>query len=146
MDTRITICLTDGVLRGASHVADNGLPTELDLSALSALAPEINAAALARITELEAELAAALAAPQADPTTIRAWQAKAVLALAGLLDAAESIIAALPEPDRTVVLSAWSNNADFSRTSPTIAALGSALGLTDEQLDAMFTQAAALTV
>ena len=53
MDTRITICLTDGVLRGASHTADNGLPTELDLSQLGKLVPKLNLAAIARVKEIE---------------------------------------------------------------------------------------------
>lgn len=78
--------------------------------------------------------------------TIRAWQAKAVLELSGLLPAAVAAIDALAEPDRTVVKSAWDNNADFSRQSSTVIALAAALNLTEPQLDAMFEQAAALTV
>ena len=84
--------------------------------------------------------------PRAIPATIRAWQAKAILKMQGMLESAEAVIAALPEPQKTVVESAWNNQADFSRDAQTIVALAAALGLTEEQLDEMFAQAASLTV
>ena len=151
----------DGTFRGASNYGWDGMPAPLDVAALAALFPDLNAAAVARVGELEAaanesaakdaQIAqleariAELTAPQ-NVVTIRAWQAKAVLALSGLLEAAEQVIAALDEPQRTVVQSAWANNADFSRQSPTILSLAAALQITEEQLDAMFEQGAALTV
>ena len=82
----------------------------------------------------------------ASPNSIKAWQAKAVLSLSGLLTSAEAAIDALPEPRLTIVSSAWANNADFSRDSQTIASLAVALELTSEQLDAMFLQAADLAI
>ena len=130
-------------------ITARALPAEpLDFPLSEAILGAVNTAALDRIAALEAELETARAAPvdAAQGTTIRAWQAKAVLALAGALESAERVIDGLPEPQRTVVKSAWDNNADFSRESQTIIALAAALSLTDEQLDAMFAQAAALTV
>lgn len=87
-----------------------------------------------------------LAARNAPPSSLRAWQAKAVLSMANLLEPAEQVIAGLPEPQKTVVTSAWQNNSDFDRESQTIITLAAALGLTSEQLDDMFRQGAALTI
>ena len=84
--------------------------------------------------------------PRIIPSTIRAWQAKAILKMQGMLEAAESVIASLPEPQKTVVESAWLNQADFARDAQTIVALAAALGLTEEQLDEMFAQGAALSI
>lgn len=157
----ILLRFRDGALAGAHYVETTrymdgetlltekqGLPQEIPTELSESLLGSINAGLLARIAELESELAAAKEqpAPTTDPTTIRSWQAKAVLAISGLLEAAEATIAALPEPDRTIVTSAWDNNANFSRQSPTILALAADLKLTEEQLDAMFQQAAALTI
>ena len=66
------------------------------------------------------------------------FQAKAALLQAGLLDA---VNAALAEADPVAQL-AWAEAVEFRRTSPTIVALGAAIGLTDEQLDDLFRAAA----
>ena len=84
--------------------------------------------------------------PVSVPASIKAWQAKAVLKMNGLFEAAEAAIAALPEPQKTVVESAWINQADFARTSETVTSLATALGITAEQMDAMFIQAEELVV
>lgn len=84
--------------------------------------------------------------PVVIPQTIRAWQAKAILSIQGLLAPAEQVIATLDEPLRTIVTSAWVNNSDFSRTSTTITSLATALELTETQLDEMFIAASALSV
>ena len=133
----------EGETVSAKITPAKALPVPLAESLLG----EVNAGLLTRVAELEAQLLEAQAGAPAQPTTtIRAWQAKAVLALSGLLEAAEAVIDALDEPQRTVVQSAWANNADFSRQSATILNLAAALGITEEQLDAMFLQGAALTV
>ena len=87
------------------------------------------------------------------PISIKAWQAKAVLAATPhpdggtMLAAAEAAIAAMPEGmEKIAIQSAWANNADFSRTAPTIVALAATLGINDARLNAMFIAAAALTV
>ena len=157
----------DGTFRGASATDFVGQPVDVSKAELPKLGIDI--ASLAKVAELEAQVAglpekdtqikslteqlatanatiAELTAPPVGIQPIKAWQAKAVLALAGLLDAAAAVIDSLDEPQRTVVQSAWDNNADFSRTSQTVLALAAALQLTDEQLDAMFQQGASLTV
>lgn len=68
------------------------------------------------------------------------FQAKAALAAAGLLTQAETVVAAA---DATTQL-AWAEVIEFRRNSPTIAALKSAMSLSDEQLDALFVAAAAI--
>jgi hypothetical protein len=87
------------------------------------------------------------------PASITAWQAKAALALtphaqAGtMFVAAEAAIQAMAEgTEKIVVQSAWNNNADFKRTSPTILAFGKALGMTNVDLNNLFRLAGSLTV
>jgi hypothetical protein len=92
------------------------------------------------------------AAARVVPRQITAWQAKAALALVPvgtgtLLDAANAAIEGMPEgPQKIVVHSAWNNNANFERNSPTILAFGVTLGLDSEALDNLFRQGAALSV
>jgi hypothetical protein len=74
------------------------------------------------------------------------WRAKAVLATMGMLSQVTATIAALPEPDRTVVSLAWAGDAKLARRGKTVLALASALGLTDSQLDELFVAAEAIEV
>jgi hypothetical protein len=101
----------------------------------------------------EPTIAPALEEPEPVPHSITAWQAKAGLALtphpqAGtMLVAAEAALAAMPEgAEKIVVLSAWNNNANFERTSPTILSFGAALGMTSDDLDNLFRVGGSLTV
>lgn len=87
------------------------------------------------------------------PFSISAWQAKAGLAMtphpqAGtMLAAAEAALAAMPDgAEKIVVLSAWNNNANFERTSPTILSFGTVLGMTSDDLDNLFRFSGELTV
>lgn len=48
--------------------------------------------------------------------------------------------------EKIVVLSAWNNNANFKRTSPTILSFGRALGMTSEDIDNLFRLGASLAV
>ncbi len=77
------------------------------------------------------------------PQQVTAFQAKAALLDAGLLPQVESMMA----QDSTPALAklAWSTAQVFNRTSPTVAAMASALGLTDAQIDALFVAGAAIT-
>ena len=91
--------------------------------------------------------------PEPVPSPITAWQAKAGLAMtphpqAGtMLDAAEAALAAMPDgAEKIVVLSAWNNNANFERTSPTILSFGVTLGMTSDDLDNLFRLGASLAV
>lgn len=56
------------------------------------------------------------------------------------------IIESEQEPTKTVVQVAWESGADIERHGATLVSLAPALGLTDEQVDTMFIQAAALRV
>lgn len=87
------------------------------------------------------------------PTQISAWQAKAALAMvphpkAGtMLAAAEAAISSMSDgPEKTVVLSAWTHNANFQRTSPTILNFGAALGMSSADLDNLFRLGGGLVV
>lgn len=80
--------------------------------------------------------------PSSVPSQVSAFQAKAALHNAGLLDAVEAYFAAT-DTDPVQVL-AWHNATTFERSSPTLAAASAKLGMTSEQLDALFTAAAQL--
>lgn len=84
--------------------------------------------------------------PPRVPREIANWRARAVLELAGLLPAVEAAIAGMGGPDGIVVRHAWQSGAPLARKGPTVSALAPALGLSDEQVDAMFIQAAQLAV
>lgn len=89
----------------------------------------------------EAEVAALTAPPPpAVPQTVTRFQALAALHLAGKLTAVQAIMAA-PETDMIAKL-AWENARDFERNSPTLLMLASAIGMTSQDLDALFTAAA----
>lgn len=70
------------------------------------------------------------------PSTVTRFQALAALDNAGLLDSVEAIIADPQTPNITRL--AWNNAQTFDRSSPTLAALALALGLTEAQVDALF--------
>ncbi len=76
------------------------------------------------------------------PQSVTRFQALAALHLAGHLPAVEAIMAA-PETPMLAKL-AWANALTFERSSPTLAALASSLGMTDADLDALFTAAASI--
>lgn len=64
------------------------------------------------------------------------FQAKAALAGAGLLPQVETLMA--DESTPIVARLAWQDALEFRRLSPTILAMGAALGLTEQQLDDLF--------
>lgn len=135
----------DGTFRGASAQDWDGMPVPLNSEQLAALVPDLNAAALARIAELEASPPP----PQPAEITIKAWQAKAILEAQGLLADAELVIDSMPDGmQKIAVQSAWRNNADFPRNSETILHLAAALNppLTESQVDEMFAAGASLAV
>lgn len=80
--------------------------------------------------------------PPVVPASISPAQARLALLGAGLLDEVEAAVAA---GDRVTQI-AWQNATTIERNSPTVAALAGALGLTDVQLDDMFTTAAGIFV
>lgn len=77
------------------------------------------------------------------PQTVTAFQAKAALLQADLLNDVEAMMAD-PETPRIVTL-AWTEALHFERQSPTVQSLGSALGLDDAALDSLFVAAAGIS-
>jgi len=71
-------------------------------------------------------------------------QARLALLQQNLLSGVEAAIAAMPEPDRSQVAIEWEYASTVERLSPWMDAMGTALGLTDEQLDDLFVLAAEL--
>lgn len=76
------------------------------------------------------------------PQTVTRFQALAALHLAGKLTAVQAIMAAPETP--VLAKLAWDNALSFERNSPTLASLAAMLGMTDADLDALFTQAATI--
>lgn len=76
------------------------------------------------------------------PQEVSRFQARAALLQAGLLESADLAVAASNDPFLQL---AWKEAVAFPRSSPGIAALAPALGLTDEDLDDLFRAAALIT-
>jgi len=146
----------------------NEIAADINVAALNAVADLESTTATATTAQAEAEQAKQAAESERDnlaaqleeanskiaeltapPTeiTIKAWQAVAILRHMNLWDSVLAIVAALPDgPDKITIETAIEKNADFARHGKTILMLAPALGLTDEQLDAMFSAGAALAV
>lgn len=77
--------------------------------------------------------------PPPVPASVSRFQARAALAMAGLLPAVDAAIAA---SGSVIAQIAWADAQVFERGSPTIAGLASAIGLTDAQIDNLFRTAA----
>lgn len=76
------------------------------------------------------------------PVTMR--QARLALLGAGLLSGVDPALAALPSPQREAAEIEWEYAQEVRRDAPLIAAIGGALGLTEEQIDSLFEAAALL--
>jgi len=70
--------------------------------------------------------------------TITPFQARAALIAGGLMPQVEAMM----QGADAITRAAWEYATEFRRTSPTLVAMAAGLGLTDEQLDALFEQAA----
>lgn len=95
----------------------------------------------------EAEVQAHLSpmpVPSAAPKIVTMRQARLALLAAGLLHQVDLAIDALPEPQRSAARIEWDYSSEVHRDRAFVQQLGQALGLSDEQLDALFIQAAAL--
>lgn len=101
--------------------------------------PPAEARSLWRWTE-DGPLAVAVPEPQPEPIpqVVSRMQARIALFNAGLLPAVEAAVAQASP----FVQMAWQDAQEFRRTSQTISALKAAVGLTDEQLDQLFRDAA----
>ena len=97
------------------------------------------------VSEIEGfQDAYAAADKPAVPQTVGRAQARIALMQAGLLDQIEAALQALPEPPRLLAMEAWNSATSFNRNGTLINMLKSNVGLTDEQLDALFIAAAAI--
>lgn len=92
----------------------------------------------------EAEISAHLAPVTSVPQVVTRFQARAALHLAGLLTTVEALMTD-PQTDMLARL-AWQDAQEFRRQSPTVLSMAATLGLTDAQLDALFTTAAGIEV
>ena len=94
-----------------------------------------------KITDAEAEALRPVPAPVV-PQVVSRFQARAALLLAGLLDDVEALMAAPGTP--ALAKLAWADAQEFKRNSPTVQAMAAAIGLTEAQLDELFTNAAGI--
>jgi hypothetical protein len=81
-------------------------------------------------------------APQI-PQKVTAFQAKAALLQADLLEDVEALISHADTP--RIIKLAWAETLHFERNSPTVATIAAALRLTDEQVDDLFVVASGIT-
>lgn len=79
------------------------------------------------------------------PEIVTPRQLKTSLVLNGIsLSQVDSAIATLSDPDKTIVAIAWEYAVEFERSHPFILQLAPLIGLTQEQVDSIFIQAASL--
>lgn len=76
------------------------------------------------------------------PASVTMAQARVALHRSGLLAAVQAAVAASPDPEVTIT---WEYSTVVSRDSALVTALAGGLGLTESDLDALFTSAAAIT-
>lgn len=85
--------------------------------------------------------------PQPDvavPAEITPRQARLALLGAGLLSSVDAALDGLAEPMRSAARIEWEYATKIERASPLVAQLGPALGMSPEQIDALFVSAASL--
>lgn len=82
--------------------------------------------------------------PPPAPQSVTMRQARLALLNAGLLTQVEAAIAAMPGAAGDAARIEWEYALSVERNSPLVASLAAALTLDSSQLDALFTQAAAL--
>lgn len=79
------------------------------------------------------------------PKSVTRRQARQALLLSGQLAAVQPAIDAIADPiQRGLAQIEWDDSQDFERQRPLLIAIGAAIGLTSDDLDALFIQAAAL--
>ena len=77
------------------------------------------------------------------PQVVSAFQARAALLRASMLDSVEAIMAD-PDTPREAAL-AWEYATEFRRDSATVAAISQQLGITESALDALFIDASGIS-
>lgn len=84
-----------------------------------------------------------VAAPDV-PQVVEMRQARAALIRAGLDEAVDAAVRAIPGVEGKLAVNDWERALTLRRDHPLVAALTPSLGITSEQLDALFTEAAKL--
>lgn len=101
----------------------------------------------AKVASLQAQIDAytppVVVAPMV-PGSVTMRQARLALLGADLLGLVDAAIAALPSPQKEAAQIEWQYASTVERNSGLLPAMGAALGLTDEQLDALFETAKTL--
>lgn len=82
--------------------------------------------------------------PPVVPSSVAMRQARLSLLEAGHLANVDAALAALPSPQRDAAQIEWEYATEVRRTSDLVASIGSAIGLDDAALDALFIRAATL--
>jgi hypothetical protein len=129
----------------ADYAAAGSLPGDLEDFPDRSFQDLMTAKTAGKIFDWSGSVPVAVDAPPAVPeipSSVSPAQARLALHGAGLLAQVEAIVAAADVPTQI----AWNNASVIERTSPTVAALAGALGLTDAQLDDLFTTAAGIFV
>lgn len=102
----------------------------------------VNGALVDMSAEEEAAFLASLAPVKITAVTMR--QARRALHAAGLLSSVDAAIDSLSEPNKTAARIDWEYSGEVQRNNPTFVALTAALGLTEQQVDDLFTAASQL--
>lgn len=95
------------------------------------------------ISDAEADALRA-AAPPPVPAVVEMAQARLALLQAGLLDQVQAAIDAMPGAEGQAARIAWEYRSTVRRDSPLTETLAAQLGLTQQQIDQLFTLAATL--
>lgn len=80
------------------------------------------------------------------PDSVALWKLRFVLSQMSLEDSITDAINTLEEPQRTAASYIWNYGNDIDRFSSTVQFIQSALGLTEAQVNNIYTQASALTL
>ncbi len=97
-----------------------------------------------KLAEDHHEVVAFLNPPPSVPQTVTMAQARIALQAAGKLATIQTGLEALPEPQRTVALTAWEYAPTVSRTGSLVSTLSVQFGMSEEELDALFAAAGAI--
>ena len=98
----------------------------------------------ALIAEIEATYVPPESEPPYVPTSVTMRQARLALLGAGLLDDVDAAIAALPSPQKEAAKIEWEYSQEVRRHNGFASVLAPMLGMSPEQTDALFVQAATL--
>lgn len=96
------------------------------------------------LEENDPEVVAFRNPPPPVPQMVTMAQARLALQQAGLFATIDAGLYALPEPQRTTALTAWEYAPNVSRNGTLVNTLAGQFGLTEAQLDGLFTAAAAI--